>query len=242
MSNDGWGDDVSDRHKAQLDALGKLIDLGMSAETLADAGVPMAAVVGPALEALHNARQVQALAEFWAAQAPPSGEPVATWSPEMQALRERLRAGDYHEDGPEDEDMPVVFRDSTGREFRAQPAPARSERSRPVGPVALDALCSADADPSVNPYREVRDALEARLAFGVAKYGAALTTHNGRDALRDALEEALDGMQYAAQANLEARDEDAHDAALWAEDARRMFAAAARSLLWAERARARGGR
>lgn len=149
---------------------------------------------------------------------------------QVAALGERLR------------DMPVVFRDSTGREFRAQSAPAHSERSRSVGPVALDALCPADADPSVNPYREVRDALEARLAFGATKYGTALTTHNGRDALRDALEEALDGMQYAQQLNLEARDEDAHDVALWAEDARRMFAAAARSLLWAQRARARGGR
>lgn len=123
-----------------------------------------------------------------------------------------------------------------------QPAPTRSERSRPVGPAALDALCPADADPTVNPYREVRDALEARVAFGVAKYGTELHTHNGRDAIQDALEEALDGMQYATQAAMEARDEGAHDAAYWAEDARRMFVAAARSLLWAERARARGGR
>lgn len=169
MSNGGWGDDVSDHHKAQVAALGKRVDLSTSVAALAEAGVPMALVVG-------------------------------------------------------------------------QPAPTRSERSQPVGPVALDALCPADADPSVNPYREVRDALEARLAVGVERYGTALHTHNGRDALRDALEEALDGMQYAQQANLEARDEGAHDAALWAQDARQMFAAAALSLLRARLARARGGR
>lgn len=167
MSNGAWGD-VTDHHKAQLAALGKL-RLGMDVATLAEAGVPMALVVG-------------------------------------------------------------------------QPAPTRSDRSQPVGPVALNALCPADADATVNPYREVRDALEARIALGAAKYGTELHTHNGRDALRDALEEALDGMQYAAQANLEARSDGAHDAAYWAEDARRLFASAARSLLWAQQARARGGR
>lgn len=45
--------------------------------------------------------------------------------------------------------------------------------------------------------------LEARLALGMKRYGQPLQTHNGRDALRDAYEEALDLCVYLKQAILE---------------------------------------
>ena len=42
--------------------------------------------------------------------------------------------------------------------------------------------------------------LEQRVAKGAAEYGEPLTTHNGRDALQDAYEEALDQALYLRQA------------------------------------------
>jgi hypothetical protein len=41
--------------------------------------------------------------------------------------------------------------------------------------------------------------LEARAAVGMAEYGVPLRAFNGRDALRDALEEALDLCVYLRQ-------------------------------------------
>lgn len=45
--------------------------------------------------------------------------------------------------------------------------------------------------------------LEVRRAFGSEKYGTPLLTHNGRDALVDAYQEALDLCLYLKQALLE---------------------------------------
>ncbi len=45
--------------------------------------------------------------------------------------------------------------------------------------------------------------LREREAIGIERYGRTLTTNNGRDALQDALEEALDLSQYLQQAKLE---------------------------------------
>lgn len=45
--------------------------------------------------------------------------------------------------------------------------------------------------------------MEARIEKGAAEYGEPLTTHNGRDALLDAYEEALDLALYLKQAILE---------------------------------------
>lgn len=42
--------------------------------------------------------------------------------------------------------------------------------------------------------------LEARKAMGVKKYGTPLQSHNGRDALQDAYQEALDLCCYLRQA------------------------------------------
>jgi hypothetical protein len=42
--------------------------------------------------------------------------------------------------------------------------------------------------------------IQARVAKGTAEYGEPLTSHNGRDALVDAYEEALDLAMYLRQA------------------------------------------
>jgi hypothetical protein len=51
----------------------------------------------------------------------------------------------------------------------------------------------------------VADDLRERKAFGLRKYGTTLTTHNGRDPLVDAYEEALDLCVYLRQAIEERR-------------------------------------
>lgn len=45
--------------------------------------------------------------------------------------------------------------------------------------------------------------LYSRLAIGIKTYGTPLQPHNGRDALRDAYEEALDMACYLRQAMYE---------------------------------------
>ncbi len=60
--------------------------------------------------------------------------------------------------------------------------------------------------------------LRARTALGIQRYGRPLETFNGRDALKDALEECLDLAQYLKQALME-RDALTADARLAAADA-----------------------
>lgn len=48
--------------------------------------------------------------------------------------------------------------------------------------------------------------IEERKALGVERYGSALMTHNVRDSVRDALEEALDLTVYLMQVDMEMRD------------------------------------
>jgi hypothetical protein len=59
----------------------------------------------------------------------------------------------------------------------------------------------------------VQDALiadiQARRDLGIQRYGSALMTHNGRDAVQDALEEAVDLAVYLKQVALETRDRQA---------------------------------
>lgn len=66
---------------------------------------------------------------------------------------------------------------------KEQPAPAANDR------------------PAVWPM-VIKD-MEARDAVGRERYGVPLQPHNGRDALRDAYEEALDLCAYLKQAMLE---------------------------------------
>lgn len=49
----------------------------------------------------------------------------------------------------------------------------------------------------------VREDLEERERVGIERYGTSLQPHNGRDALRDAYEEALDLACYLRQAMAE---------------------------------------
>lgn len=49
-------------------------------------------------------------------------------------------------------------------------------------------------------HEKAREDLEARKRLGIQRYGTALQPANGRDAIRDAYEEALDGAAYGAQA------------------------------------------
>lgn len=69
----------------------------------------------------------------------------------------------------------------------------------------------------------VIDDMTVRLKVGIQRYGTALQPFNGRDALRDAYEEALDLACYLRQAIAE-RDAGAPDGSL-----------AARIADWAER-------
>lgn len=61
--------------------------------------------------------------------------------------------------------------------------------------------------PIVNDRPFVADALvafiEHRKAIGIERYGTPLQPHNGRDALRDAFEEAVDLATYLAQVIIE---------------------------------------
>lgn len=58
----------------------------------------------------------------------------------------------------------------------------------------------------------VLDALEQRAKAGYEKYGTPLMTFNGRDALQDAFEEALDLCMYLAQALLEKNENQEREA------------------------------
>lgn len=55
---------------------------------------------------------------------------------------------------------------------------------------------------------EVIEDLKARKEFGIERYGTPLMSHNGRNALVDAYQEALDLCCYLKQALIEARPEE----------------------------------
>lgn len=50
---------------------------------------------------------------------------------------------------------------------------------------------------------QLRDWILERKELGIRRYGRPLEAHNGRDALRDALEEAVDLSLYLAQVIIE---------------------------------------
>lgn len=67
----------------------------------------------------------------------------------------------------------------------------------------LPSLAQSGVRPSVSVQELVRRDLVEREKVGIERYGMALFAHNGRDALRDAYEEALDLACYLRQAMLE---------------------------------------
>jgi hypothetical protein len=78
-----------------------------------------------------------------------------------------------------------------------QPAPDRTERSRSV----TDWFIEGGGLPP-----EVVELLLARREQGRAKYGTELESHNGRNALADAAQEAVDLLVYLAQELMERED------------------------------------
>ncbi len=54
--------------------------------------------------------------------------------------------------------------------------------------------------------QQVADDFRARIQLGIERYGHPLQTHNGRDAVRDALDEALDLAHYLKQLEIETHD------------------------------------
>lgn len=102
--------------------------------------------------------------------------------------------------GPDDDypivvdvDGEVAFVELSEREFeftaRRAPVPIASSRSQPPP-------LTNDGDPV---YQLVRNDLELRAEEGLKKYGTYLQANNGRDALVDAYQEALDLCLYLRQ-------------------------------------------
>lgn len=83
--------------------------------------------------------------------------------------------------------------------MNAQPAPVTTSNSREVLPLLIRRLSRSD--------RELLEAdLRQRAAQGLVTYGVPLMTHNGRDTLRDLLDELLDAMKYMTQHEEESGD------------------------------------
>jgi hypothetical protein len=60
-----------------------------------------------------------------------------------------------------------------------------------------------ETNDSVPVQDQVCDYVQRRKQVGIQRYGTPLQAHNGRDALRDAFEEAVDLVQYLAQLIIE---------------------------------------
>lgn len=89
-----------------------------------------------------------------------------------------------------------------------QPAPRANDRPAIQDLVITDLRnrsVSLDRDPCINDraYAGVVADIEARKEIGLQRYGTLLQAFNGRDALLDAYQEALDLCQYLRQVNEE---------------------------------------
>lgn len=94
----------------------------------------------------------------------------------------------------------------------ARPAPASGPPLTAMPPTASASLRQRPGDqplPVPNGQPDIQSMVIAdihhRREVGIQRYGTALQAHNGRDALRDAYEEALDLAMYLRQA-IEERD------------------------------------
>lgn len=81
-----------------------------------------------------------------------------------------------------------------------QPAPVHND-----GPRVVDLSVSRVVDRYGNTDfgRQIREDLLARAELGFTKYGTHLQANNGRDALMDMYQEALDAVNYAVQVEVE---------------------------------------
>lgn len=116
-------------------------------------------------------------------------------------------AADGHTDNDGHGGLWGCIRAQVAAENRQQ-APVLSEQSRPV----LEWLMQ---DQGHLMRGSVWDLLESRTALGIQRYGQALHSYNGRDALQDCLEEVIDAIQYAAQMSMEGRDPNMTYLVLW---------------------------
>lgn len=76
------------------------------------------------------------------------------------------------------------------------------EQPQPTGNGRI-VLFEAIAYTNGHKYEWLRELLLARAVQGKEKYKTYLRAHNGRNALQDALDEALDGLMYATQENMQ---------------------------------------
>lgn len=98
--------------------------------------------------------------------------------------------------------------------MKEQKNPTRTDKSVDVLKDLTDSYARRDAE----ELQKLLPLLEDRVARGEKHYGARLMTHNGRDAVRDALEEALDLILYIHQISLERHDPDAVSMRIRAEE------------------------
>lgn len=113
-----------------------------------------------------------------------------------------------------------------GTPLEVQPSPVDTDASVEVAPIAWqmvdDIITRASTDPLHPAYLVASSVavdgakrlLRARYLQGLAKYGTPLRTHNGRNAIADALQEACDGILYMAQAHAESLTVRHYDTAL----------------------------
>ncbi len=81
-----------------------------------------------------------------------------------------------------------------------QPRPTASGQNPDVGKFVIETL-------NKQGLSQVAADHEKRIAFGERKYGQRLKANNGRDALMDCYQEALDGCSYSGQLCLEGKDD-----------------------------------
>lgn len=79
--------------------------------------------------------------------------------------------------------------------LKVQPPPIRTAQSEPI---LTDEFLADLPD-------DVAEALRLRRQFGLDKYGTVLRSHNGRDPMADATQEALDLIVYLRQAVMEGK-------------------------------------
>jgi hypothetical protein len=102
---------------------------------------------------------------------------------------------------------------------KPEPAPIKNDRPAIQDLVIADLRQRTGTAPRAYAGLVAAD-IEERKAQGLAKYGTLLQAHNGRNAIVDAYQEALDAVQYLKQANEEGAELDflyerAIELALW---------------------------
>lgn len=80
---------------------------------------------------------------------------------------------------------------------QVQPAPTGN---------GIDVAAEAADDLRRMGFVSIAEDIEARIRLGEKKYGTRLKSHNGRDAMLDAYQEILDGINYSKQLVIEGRD------------------------------------